>query len=135
MAVLKMRRISITALKKDRKPILEKLQALGIMEMHQIEPEGFTRVDTREDRQVFDNNVRLTEQALDVLEQYSPEKTSVLSSLEGKELIDKKDYDSTGDKSTVTIETGRYIISLSKDISEKKAICQRLAARQEQLAP
>ena len=135
MAVLKMRRISITALKKDRKPILEKLQALGIMEMHQIEPEGFTRVDTREDRQVFDNNVRLTEQALDVLEQYSPEKTSVLSSLEGKELIDKKDYDSTGDKSTVTLETGRYIISLSKDISEKKAICQRLAARQEQLAP
>ena len=135
MAVLKMRRISITALKKDRKPILEKLQALGIMEMHQIEPEGFTRVDTREDRQVFDNNVRLTEQALDVLEQYSPEKTSVLSSLEGKELIDKKDYVSTGDKSTVTLETGRYIISLSKDISEKKAICQRLAARQEQLAP
>ena len=35
----------------------------------------------------------------------------------------------------MTLETGRYIISLSKDISEKKAICQRLAARQEQLAP
>ena len=45
MAVLKMRRISITALKKDRKPILEKLQALGIMEMHQIEPEGFSVVN------------------------------------------------------------------------------------------
>ncbi|MBR2547868.1 MAG: V-type ATP synthase subunit I [Eubacterium sp.] len=135
MAVLKMRRISITALKKDRKPILEKLQALGIMEMHQIEPEGFEKVDTREDRQVFDNNVRLTEQALDVLESYSPEKASVLSSLEGKELIDKADYVETGSKAAVVLETGRYIISLSKEISEKKAVCQRLAARAEQLKP
>ena len=135
MAVLKMWRISITALKKDRKPVLEKLQALGIMEMHQIEPEGFTRTDTTEDRQVFDNNVRLTEQALDVLEMYSPEKTSVLSSLEGKEVIGRDDYVKTEERSQVSLETSRYIISLSKDISEKKALCQRLAARKEQLAP
>ncbi len=130
-----MRRISITALKKDRKPILEKLQALGIMEMHQIEPEGFTRIDTREDRTGFDNNVRLTEQALDVLEEYSPEKTSVLSSLEGKELIDKGDYLKTEEKRDVLLETGRYIVSLSRDISEKRAAIQRLAARAEQLKP
>ena len=135
MAVLKMRRISITALKKDRKPVLEKLQALGIMEMHQIEPEGFTRADTREDRQVFDNNVRLTEQALDVLETYSPEKTSVLSSLEGKELIGKEDYLQIEERAKVLLETSRYIISLSKEISEKKALCQRLMAREEQLTP
>ena len=130
-----MRRISITALKKDRKPILENLQALGIMEMHQIEPEGFTRVDTREDRQVFDNNVRLTEQALDVLESYSPEKASVLSSLEGKELIGRADYTEIEEKAPVVLETARYIISLSKEISEKKALCQRLSARAEQLRP
>ena len=135
MAVLKMRRISITALRKDRKPILEKLQALGIMEMHQLEPEGFTKIDTKEDRQGFDNNVRLTEQALDVLEEYSPEKTSVLSSLEGKELIQKEDYLQTESKASVLLETAGYIVGLSKKISEKKAVCQRLAAQEEQLAP
>ena len=32
MSVLQMQRISICALKKDRKPILEKLQSMGIME-------------------------------------------------------------------------------------------------------
>ena len=135
MAVLKMRRISITALREDRKPILEKLQALGIMEMHQLEPDGFTKIDTREDRQGFDNNVRLTEQALDVLEEYSPEKASVLSSLEGKELIDKEDYLQTENKASVLLETAEYIVGLSKKISEKKAVCQRLAAQEEQLAP
>ena len=33
MAVLKMQRISICALKKDRKAILEKLQSLGVVEI------------------------------------------------------------------------------------------------------
>lgn len=130
-----MRRVSISALRKDRKRILEKLQALGIMEMHQIEPEGFDRVDTRSFRQEFDNDVRVTEQALDILEQYAPEKTSVLSSLEGKELINKDDYGEIEGKAGVIMETADYIISQSKVISEKKAVCQRIAAQEEALAP
>ena len=36
MAVLKMQRISICALKKDRKAILEKLQSLGTLEVDHI---------------------------------------------------------------------------------------------------
>ena len=135
MAVLKMRRVSISALKKDRKAILERLQALGIMEMHQVEPEGFKKTDTREERQEFDSDVRLTEQALDVLGEYSPEKTSVLSSLEGKELIGKGDYLETENKAEVILETCGYIVSLSKKISEEKAFCQRIEAQKEALNP
>ena len=36
MAVLKMQRISICALKKDRKAILEKLQSLGVVEINHV---------------------------------------------------------------------------------------------------
>ena len=36
MAVLQMQRISICALKKNRKAILEKLQSMGVMEINQI---------------------------------------------------------------------------------------------------
>ena len=39
MAVLQMQRISICALKKDRKAILEKIQSLGLIEMNQIAEE------------------------------------------------------------------------------------------------
>ena len=47
MAVLQMQRVSICALKKDRKAILEKLQALGVLEMNQIaDEEGFVKMDT-----------------------------------------------------------------------------------------
>ena len=53
MAVLQMQRVSICALKKDRKAILEKLQSMGIMEInHMIEDdEGFERMDTMNARQ------------------------------------------------------------------------------------
>ena len=47
MAVLQMQRVSICALKKDRKGILEKIQSLGIMEMNQVagDEEGFAKMD------------------------------------------------------------------------------------------
>ena len=49
MAVLQMQRISICALKKDRKAILEKVQAMGVIEMNQIaeDEDGFEKMDTR----------------------------------------------------------------------------------------
>ena len=36
MAVMQMQRVSICALKRDRKAILEKLQTMGVMEMTQV---------------------------------------------------------------------------------------------------
>ena len=40
MAVLQMQRISICALKKNRKAILEKLQSMGVMEVSQFLEDG-----------------------------------------------------------------------------------------------
>ena len=37
MAVLQMQKVSICALKRDRKAILEKIQSMGIMEVSQIQ--------------------------------------------------------------------------------------------------
>ena len=47
MAVLKMQRISICALKKDRKSILEKLQSLGVLEISHVleEDEDFHKME------------------------------------------------------------------------------------------
>ena len=48
MAILQMQRVSICALKKDRKAILEKIQSLGVMEMSQVAEDeaGFEKMDT-----------------------------------------------------------------------------------------
>ena len=54
MAVLKMQRISICALKKDRKAILEKLQSLGVVEINHVieEDEDLRRWTLQGKRQV-----------------------------------------------------------------------------------
>ena len=95
MAVLQMQRVSICALKKDRKAILERLQSLGIMEVSQLaeeEDEIFQRMDTTSPRLSFEKKAHTADQALDVLEQYVPRKKSLFASLEGKKLVDEKRF-------------------------------------------
>ena len=85
MAVLQMQRVSICALKKDRKSILEKLQSMGILEISQVadEDDAFSRMDTMNARVSFKKN-NIADQALDVLDGYAPESKSMFASLEGK---------------------------------------------------
>ena len=49
MAVMQMQRVSICALKRDRKAILEKLQTMGVMEMTQVldDESGFEKMAFR----------------------------------------------------------------------------------------
>ena len=69
MAVLKMQRISICALKKDRKAILEKLQSLGVVEINHVieEDEDFKKMDTAGQKAGFEKASTLAEQAIDIL--------------------------------------------------------------------
>ena len=93
MAVLQMQRVSICALKKDRKAILEKLQALGVMEMNQIaDEEGFEKMDTVNAKLSFEKKAQLTETALGILDIYAPQKQSMLSGLAGKELVSQDEF-------------------------------------------
>ena len=63
MAVLQMQRISICALKHDRKAILEKLQSMGMIEMHQVAQDeaGFEKMDTQSAKSSFEKRVQITE--------------------------------------------------------------------------
>ena len=86
MAVLKMQKISICALKKDRKAILEQLQHLGVLEVDREKEEDafFQKMDTTGQRMKFEKAATAADQALGILDAYAPEKKSLLSSLEGR---------------------------------------------------
>ncbi|WP_412693899.1 hypothetical protein [Clostridium sp. AF22-10] len=83
MAVLQMQKLCICALKKDRKSLMEFLQAAGVMELSaEAEPdEVFKRTDTLEDRQKFERNAATADRALEVLAAVVPEETSSLLGL------------------------------------------------------
>lgn len=137
MAVLQMQRVSICALKKDRKAILEKIQSLGIMEMNPIaeDEEGFEKMDTLSAKQDFEKKTHLTEAALLVLDEYAPEKTSMLSSLEGKKLLSQEQFQEAIERKEEAIQNANTLIAKSKEIAEKKAAVLKLENQIEVLQP
>ena len=137
MAVLQMQRFSICALKKDRKAILEKLQALGVMEIDNsvIEDDSLQKMDTVESRQVFEKQAVMAEHALDVLQKYVPEKTSMLSSLEGKKQVNHWEYEKIVQNRDVMSKRARELVNFNKEISENNANVVKLENQIESLAP
>lgn len=137
MAVLQMQRISICALKKNRKAILEKLQSMGVMEVSQFleEDADFQRMDTANARSSFEKAASSVDRALDILQVYAPEKQSMLSSLAGKDLVDQQKYRQIiGDKETL-LRTANQIQALERERAEQKSEILKLENSMESLTP
>lgn len=137
MAVLQMQRVSICALKRDRKAILEKLQAMGVMEMTQVldDESGFEKMDTQGARNTFDKKAALADQALEILQEYAPEKKSLLSSLEGKKLIEKETYNQVAVQKESMLDMASRITGWQKEIAECRANIQKMENQIEALVP
>ena len=137
MAVLQMQRVSICALKKDRKSILEKLQSMGILEISQVadEDDAFSRMDTMNARVSFEKKANTADQALDVLDGYAPESKSMFASLEGKKLIGSSRFQSAVADKEKIMDTAADLIQGSKIIAEKKAAILKLENQIESLTP
>lgn len=137
MAVLQMQRVSICALKKDRKSILEKLQSMGILEISQVadEDDAFSRMDTMNARVSFEKKANIADQALDVLDGYAPESKSMFASLEGKKLIGSSRFQSAVADKEKIMDTAADLIQTSKVIAEKRAAILKLENQIESLTP
>ena len=132
MAVLNMRKIIICAIKENRKNILELLQRKGCLEIEEKllksgknknseETELLSKMNTATQISIFDKNAALSEHALEILQEYSPEKTSMLSSLEGQKLIDSERYYAVVEQQKDLMNQVSELISLKKQIDEKNA--------------
>ena len=137
MAVLKMQKISICALKKDRKAILEQLQHLGVLEVDRDKEEDafFQKMDTTGQRMKFEKAATAADQALGILDAYAPEKKSLLSSLEGKELIDRELEEKVQTSGPDLIKTARRIYDLDREYAELKAGIAKIENQIESLMP
>ncbi len=137
MAVLKMQRISICALKKDRKAILENLQSLGVMEISHVidEDEDFHRMDTAGRRLGFEKAAAAADQAIELLDKYAPEKKSMFAALEGKKLISAEKEAKVREERRELLRTARRISELDRERSEQQASITKLENSMAGLAP
>ena len=136
MAVLQMQRISICAMKKNRKAILEELQSLGVLEIDaaELDPELKT-MDTMNARLIFEKNAFLCDQAIEILDEFSKEKQSMLASLAGKPLIGRKQEEEAIRDQEEILRTAREIQGYRKKLTENSAAAVKLEQQEAALAP
>lgn len=137
MAVLQMRKINICAMKKNRKKILEFLQRKGCLEIHETDSVDsvFTKTNTVTQISIFERNAALAENALDVLEKYSPENKSMFAGLEGKKQIDHEEYQRAIDHQYDINSLVNKILQAQKRIEEKEAAVMKCNEEIQALQP
>ena len=127
MAVLQMQKIGICALKRDRPAILEFLQAAGVVEVTQEEAESgaFARADMLEERQLAEARAAQADRALEVLDEYAPEETSLFSGLAGRPPADMEKFGRMEENAGKILEDADQILALQKEIAEKRTAAAR----------
>lgn len=139
MAVLQMQRISICALKKNRKAILETLQRRGVVEISDVELDEedgfFEKADTAQAKSSFDRSVTLANQALEVLDAYAPVKSSMLDMFAGRAPITVQEYEEQIRQREHAISLANKLTALSKKVAENKAEIVKRRTQMEALEP
>lgn len=137
MAVLKMCKINICGMKKDRKKILEHLQLKGCLEIHEEEKEDeiFQKMNTSSSISLYERQTALAENALDILEMYAPENKSMFSALEGKHVISAEEYCKMPDTLNDIYGVITNIIEQKKTLDEKENEKQKCVDEIQALEP
>jgi len=136
MAVLLMQRITICALKKDRKKILELLQRRGVIEINETIPEDstFHKMDVSTAENLLNKNIASAKEALQILAIYAPYKKEKLGMLKGRSVISTEVYDKFALKLDSVVNSTNKICYLNKHIAEQKAEILRLNTQWEMLS-
>lgn len=137
MAVMQMKRITLCALKKNRKQILEELQRRGTVEIGDagMEEGVFRRTDLSDFRAIFAKNVSAATHALQILDRTAPEKKSAFDSLNGRKRITAEQYGVFSSKHDETVRLAMRLTELEKEIAENRAEIIRIGLEREALEP
>lgn len=136
MAKLKMQKLRIAALRKDRKAVLERLQRLGAVEPNSAaSDEVLQHPDTSQQQAQLEDAIKSIELSLGVLEQYVPEKKPFLSGYRPRRIITGEDYEQVRERSKEILGICSNIAKWHKQIGENEAENIRAQTRIDQLEP
>lgn len=138
MASLAMKRILICGLKSDRKPVLENLQRLGVVEVKNFleEDEVFRKSKMPISAADFEKGIRDAETALEILSEYDGKKEGgMLASFKGRDVIDVATYNNFKNEYQEAVGDVTNILKCYKEISEKKAEILKCSQQIDMLEP
>ncbi len=137
MAVMPMKRISITALKRDRKKILELLQRAGAVEIDRAETVDpvFQKQDMSSFSAALQRDAEAARTALEIINKASPPEGSPLDSLAGRKALTVSEYETMAGKQDSLRETVSDILRLDKEVQESRAELPKLENAKLMLQP
>lgn len=135
MAKVEMKKIEIIALLSDSKKLIERLQRRGVVEFCDITDERLVKMNTASSLASFEKHLAAVASAREILGRYAPQKTSLLSSLNGRKEIDKHDFGKTVSDVDDYLKNCYDIIELEKKITADTASLGKTEARLDALRP
>ena len=137
MAVMPMKRMTLIAMRRDRKQLLQFLQRQGTTEIDTDVPDDgiYHKIDVSSQKQIFLKNIKQAEDALEILDKVVPEKKSLLSSFEGREIISLNDFEKDLGRRNDIMSVVTKVNSLYKEYLELLAQIPKDEMDRESLVP
>ncbi|NLX93490.1 MAG: V-type ATP synthase subunit I [Clostridiales bacterium] len=136
MAKIAMKRIEILALIEDSKMILDSLQRKGIVEISDYEEhEALYKLSTSQSLSIFEKSKATAVSAQTVLDMYVPQKTSLLSAMEGRKELTASEFISKSENADATLRKCYELNALYKSITENRIEIVRNEASMDSIRP
>lgn len=135
MSKLAMQKVEIIAMASDRKSILERLQRRGVLELYDLEDDNLVKVNTSANIAGFERSLSSAKQALETLNQYAPEKSGLLSMLNGRKSMSTDSFAKRTENNDKIISLCYSINSSVKRIDDAKNNIVRLQTQIDTLMP
>lgn len=126
MAKLRMKKIELIAPLTDSKEIIELLQRRGVVELCRAEDDCLEQTNVAAVTGSFDKFRTSAIQALDMLDKYVPEKTSVADMFGGRTEIDKHDFGSRAAQLEKIMNSANEILRCGRIITDSESERQQL---------
>ena len=132
MAIVKMDRVEIYGLNKNRKKILEFLHRSEMMEFTEVSGQDIKKQDTIQYISQFDSYIATAGQAISILREYAPEKGGLFSK---RETLDTNRYSMDTDEVNRVDSYIRRVIKNRRSIKDNEESIGKIMAKQEVLEP
>lgn len=137
MAKLPIDKVFICGFVSDEKKTLDILERAGVIEINDkvIESDSLKKMVTTGDILTCSKNIKLCDDAIEILSKYDNSKTSMLDSFSGPKHISLKEFDKKSSEVDASIEAAKDIQEFAKKFDENKVEIVRKEQEIETLKP
>lgn len=121
MAKLTIKKMRIIFLQKDSRRILGELQRLGVTELSPVKDDRLDTMSVRSRVVAYERNLRVAEEALEILERYSPSAGGIGAMFSGRRELTPEEYDRMAQNTDTVLKYADDVCGCSRTIADSRS--------------